>query len=81
MPAKKITIENLFLSGERFAAITVHFPSAGHVEIEGRIRQVPSSRGGANYWVNRLCLSSTAVLESDGTERSTWNVYFHGEGA
>jgi len=76
MTKKKTTIEELFLSGERYATITVHFPQAGHVEVEGRLRHVPNSRGGeSNYWVGKLCLPSTKVLESDGTERSTWNVY------
>ena len=81
MPAKKITIENLFLSGERFAAISVHFPVAGFCEAEGRIRRVPSSNGGCDYWVDRLCMPAITVLQSEGCERSTWDVYFHGEGA
>lgn len=78
----KTTIAELYESGERFAAITVHFPSAGHIEVEGRIRHVPNSHGpGENYWVDRLCLPATAVLEKDGEQRSTWSVYLRNQGA
>tara|TARA_R110000868_G_scaffold148839_3_gene371014 strand:- start:1358 stop:1597 length:240 start_codon:yes stop_codon:yes gene_type:complete len=74
------TMAELYESGERFAAIAVHFPVAGHVEAEGRIRRVPSSTAsGCNYWVGPLCLAGTAILKSSGEERSTWNVYFYGE--
>jgi len=48
--------------------------------LDGSIRQVPDSRGGANYWVNRLCLSSTAVLEKKGEEHSIWDVYLRNQG-
>lgn len=74
------TIAELYESGERFAAITVHFPVAGHVEAEGRIRRVPNSdASGVNYWVGPLCLRDTTVLKSSGEERSIWNVYFYGK--
>jgi hypothetical protein len=74
------TIDELYESGERFAAITVHFPVAGHVQTEGRIRRVLSSNSSkCNYWVGQLCLPGTTVLKSSGEERSIWNVYFYGK--
>ena len=76
----KTTIAELYESGERFAAVIVHFPS-GHVEVEGRIRRVPCSFGGGvcNYWVGQLCLRDTTTIKSAANVRddepATWDVY------
>jgi len=74
MDSTRITIADLHGAAE-YATVRAHFPGGGHIQVEGRIKKIPS--GGtqpASYWVAGMCLNANAVLSKDSDE-SKWDIY------